>query len=351
MVLSLAVLLRVVFSDDPPTQSPFPRFTLGSQSSTYLYFPGAHDPRTGAFQRFSTNGWTPELRIGTSTYSFSAWYAYPPNTAFNLQLEPHDVFFGAMGIISMTLTSHAPASVTADLALYGTHIQFANYNIAFFNFPKIGPNLTGFRSYTPEPPSYINWRFRDYPMVTDAATYWFGTSGSSWPNRYGQVEEDVPNTINGVGISWTWHFTIEPNETIVFNQYLSGGTVSDQPLLDLSQTVVPRLLSISDNITLKGSATSERGEPLSLVIVFDEKPWTLSELITVDSDVEFNRAFTLESFHVNVTRSMRIDLYAIDFWGSISQGWSYNLMAIGPTPPPSISPRLTNPKTVSRTAQ
>jgi hypothetical protein len=98
-----------------------------------------------------------------------------------------------------------------------------------------------------------------------------------------------------------------------------------------------------------GTAISERGDPLSVVVVCEDQPWTMREIGKAESGVEFSCGFTFEQLGFNSSRPVVLELFAVDSYGSISSGHRYQSMIIGETIKATPTPLSTKPATPTAT--
>jgi hypothetical protein len=226
-----------------------------------------------------------------------------------------------------------PGSWSSD----GTGMQFWGFE-----------DMTGFRYGNS--PVFANLHLRNWPLVTDADTYWFGEMYGRVPgywtmtstNNYDYFQALVPY------FSWSWqNRTIGPNSTMLLSSFQVFGAGSTPPVLDLSATQIPSVVFWEDELYLKGQLNDVDSAHGSLLLVYDNDTF---EMRVHPQRVETNKAFTLP-FRLNESNTRQgyhtLRVYGVDESGELSEPVSFSMECIAPTPPCSRTPTATSSISVS----
>jgi hypothetical protein len=182
------------------------------------------------------------------------------------------------------------------------------------------------------------------PDVTPVSTFWFGYFGSMDANRWSQSLVDSFSGFDSA-CAFSWQSVVVPaygTVNLVF--IIQSIPKSDPPVLDMSSTSLPASVHHTSSITLIGTATSQ---------VFETN---IALVGVVDNDLANRRSVWGSSivsgslFSISVPAETigggyhTFTVYAVDSTGAVSEGLSFNITVIAPTPrwgttrPPSRTP-------------
>jgi hypothetical protein len=191
----------------------------------------------------------------------------------------------------------------------------------------------------------LRFLLRDHTFVSDVDSYWFGSDWELESSRFAQIEEStyVPGSFEFAAGAFSWQNRfVDPGETIHFSFVVRWGPESSPPKLDLSDTQIPPLLFLTDNIIFRGQVLDEDpGE--SNIRIFGVVDGDFLNRVEITSNPLHGTASIYQIKQVDslgLTLGVHsLDLYAIDGTGTVSDDpVHFEVLISMPTPSAPRSP-------------
>jgi hypothetical protein len=235
---------------------------------------------------------------------------------------------GPLAIIAFRASSSQATSY--DLGVYASELYFeSNWYTTCRSIDQ------GFR--VEGSTRWLYFLSQNHPFVTEASTYWFGHYGDSIStNVWSNVDSDSYYGDVAVAISWQ-NREIQAGGTDCISMVVRWGPDPVAPVLTLPSNPYVSALTLDSEIALSGTVTGSSGKNFWLYAVPNDNLWDLREVVEmrpIGSGV--NLAVTVGQLGMT-GGSEKIDFYAIDDAGGISNAISYLFTINAPTPTPSFS--------------
>jgi hypothetical protein len=287
------------------------------QSGSAPFFDIAIHP-SGYFSRMSTSlsGYTAVSRVGGSAeFGISLSMSWKPLSQIAF-------------VLLFQLTNQDSYPQTADIGIR-SDIHLNNDYAPVAAIGSVGSSSRGFTiSSAVSSPTYrLTFVCRNYPLVTDVSTYWFGYYANRSANQWEQV---TTPSISGIdsGMAFSWQGVSVPSYGSATRSVIVklGSDEVHQISLTLNFPVVTSQLYDAGSLLISGRATSSSThETFSLCFVIDHdfsNIFQYSEYYSAGSDFSFS--FSASDWSSNTSLS-EVSFYAVNLYGDVSSGQTLSL--------------------------
>jgi hypothetical protein len=218
------------------------------------------------------------------------------------------------------------------------HIETENNGTSF----RIVNGLTHFQVFC-----------RNYPMVIDVDSYWFGPSLSLDSHVTSQVELNGSFDGDSGAIALSWFDRTVPGRTrIVLSTLMSWGEVSNPPKVSVNSSQLPKEtdeVKWEENISIGGNIEIVNTDDVSLIFVYLVVDGEVMTQVHPEADGGFTIAFSPSALQLSGGTHV-FQIYAVDAAGSIAPIASFSTIVLAPTPPQTATKPATSSPTPSATA-
>jgi hypothetical protein len=330
-----------------PSPTPYAYLIMEETAAGYqqnFALIGRRDDGSGAWIGFTNSGVHNLVldRLGQSDLLAKA----PTTTLAGLRVETILTLAGALVLVTFNVSNPLP---TAENVSIGCTIDLmVNANDAAPCVDTDGHR--GFSAFGDF--ARVNFHLKEWPLVTDVDTYWFGAFANRSANTW--LDSDTP-TFGGVdtACAWSWKDREVPaGGRIALSCAISWGVGSDLPILAVEAPLLTDPVNWATTFSVTGSATDPEGRGMTIIAVPDADMGRHRVLGTVQSHESFSYALTFSEFGVRNGEHV-LDIYAIDITGMISPAARFLTHVVAPTVPasrtPPKSPLATGPGDPTRT--
>jgi hypothetical protein len=285
----------------------------------------------GSLSVTSAHGWTIRMRVDGLISEEMSWCGCLVHS--NVTLTP---VFRELGreavVIAFRLVNDGISIQTVDVGIDGNGMIDKDDRSGF---GEIGGDR-GFIEYSG------NYAFafilRDYPLVHDVSTYWYGASSARWTNIWNEVSEIGLGDDEDTGFAFSWQgIRIEAGEMITISAIVRSGTS-----IDVSPRLViggfPGYIIASEAMNVSGSVSHPNLEAeITLCVVIDGNVSLIvilaEHLFVPVSGAELPRGLFRCEFQPSAFGVLPgihdFTFYAFDGNGSISRGAHFSVTLKG----------------------
>jgi hypothetical protein len=173
---------------------------------------------------------------------------------------------------------------------------------------------------------------RDYPIVRDVSTYWFGSDNNRSSHYWTQVSA-ASWTSGDSACSFSWqNILISPGRSITLSVIMKfGGYLPTGPILTMSNSMIPDQVGMDELVAITGSVSDSNSDVnISIFLVINDDCFELKNIQSSLSPGSF--VFPMSIGSLSVPEGFYgLSFYAVDSIGCVSPGVHFNVTITRPT--------------------
>jgi hypothetical protein len=193
---------------------------------------------------------------------------------------------------------------------------------------------------------------RQYPLVVDVDSYWFGAAGSQGDSRLTQVPLEASFDGDDAAFALSWRDrVVAPRTRHVLSALMSWGEVSNPPTVKTNTEALPpdgSEIKWEDNISIAGTIAAS-STPVQEMVVYLVCDGVIVGEAHPDANGGFAIAWSPSSLNL-ATGTHLFQIYAVDAVGSIASIAAFSASVVAPTAPLTATAPPTQSPSPSATA-
>jgi hypothetical protein len=267
--------------------------------------------------------------------------------ALGLQLATNFDASGSTAVVQFVVTNPLPESRNVSIVLSTSillgenrHVQIRIENDA--GSFRIVNDLTHFQVFA-----------RNYPLVVDVDSYWFGPASQLATSAVPQVPADATYNADDAALALSWVNRIVPPRTrIVLSALMSWGEVSNPPKASIPDEELPpdnKEMAWDTNVSIAGKIDVSTTPAIEEIVVYLVVDGEIVQEFRPDANGGFTISFSPAALRLT-GGSHVFQIYAVDAGGSIAPLASFSNVVLAPTVPQTATAAVTDTPTASATA-